>query len=155
MKASCLYVSMDQRDVKRFRWNLVWVEWGRQLTQHGCLPSLLGVGPKSIEIVCGEEKKYFVLGRVQNKNLFYRHDKPTEPTKKGPLSFVLFESPLTSVSIRQQRPPLDSLVSLVAPNEPCVPFLNQLIRSGLRWLTIYDKEFIDRRVKIRHIFMSL
>jgi hypothetical protein len=26
------------------------------------------------------------------------HDKPNEPTKEGPLSFVLFESPFTSVS---------------------------------------------------------
>ncbi len=30
--------------------------------------------------------------------VLYRHDKPNEPTKKGPLSFVLFESPFTSVS---------------------------------------------------------
>ncbi len=47
-------------------------------------------------------KKYFVLGRLeqprQNKNLLYRRDKPHEPTKEGPLSFVLFESLFTSVS---------------------------------------------------------
>ncbi len=43
-------------------------------------------------------KKYFLLGWLeqprQDKNLLYRHDKPYEPTKEGPLSFVLFESPL-------------------------------------------------------------
>ncbi len=32
------------------------------------------------------------------KNLLHRHDEPNEPTKEGPLSFVLFESPFTSVS---------------------------------------------------------
>ncbi len=45
-------------------------------------------------------KKYFVLFRLeqprQNKNLLYEHNKPNEPTKEGPLSFVLFESPFTS-----------------------------------------------------------
>jgi hypothetical protein len=33
-----------------------------------------------------------------NKDLLYRHDKRKEPTKEGPLSFVLFESPFSSVS---------------------------------------------------------
>ncbi len=41
-------------------------------------------------------KKYFVLGWLkqprQNKNLLCRHEKPNEPTTKGPLSFVLIES---------------------------------------------------------------
>ncbi len=73
----------------------------RQATQHGCLPRLLGDGAKRIEIVYGEEKKYFVLGRLEqpreNRNLLYRHDKPNEPTKEGFLSFVLFESPFTPV----------------------------------------------------------
>jgi hypothetical protein len=59
------------------------------------------MGDKGIVIVYGEER-YFVLGRLeqqrQNKNLLYRHDKPNEPTMDGPLSFVLFESPFTSVS---------------------------------------------------------
>jgi hypothetical protein len=52
-----------------------------QTTQHDCRPSLLGDGSKGIEIVYGEEK-----------------DKPNEPSKEGTLSFVLFESPFTSVS---------------------------------------------------------
>ncbi len=40
----------------------------------------------------------------------YRHDKPDKPTKDGPLSFVLFESPFTSVSTVSRDHP--SLVSL-------------------------------------------
>ncbi len=47
-------------------------------------------------------KKYFVLGWPeqprQDKSFLYRHDELNEPTNKGPLSFVLFESPFTSVS---------------------------------------------------------
>jgi hypothetical protein len=47
-------------------------------------------------------KKIFVVGRLeqqrQDKNLIYQHDKPNEPTKEGPLPFVLFEPPFTSVS---------------------------------------------------------
>jgi hypothetical protein len=52
----------------------------RQASLHGCLHSLLGDRDKGIEIVYGEEKIYFVLGRLeqqrQNKNLVYRHGKP-------------------------------------------------------------------------------
>jgi hypothetical protein len=58
------------------------------------------MGTKVFEL-CSEEKKYFVLGRIeqprQTKNLMYQHDKPNEPTKEGPLSFVFFEFPFTSV----------------------------------------------------------
>jgi hypothetical protein len=61
----------------------------RQATQHGCLPSFLSDGGQRIEIVYGEEIKYFVLGRLEqprlNKNLLYRHDKPNELTKNGSL----------------------------------------------------------------------
>ncbi len=43
-----------------------------------------------------------VVGRLeqlrQNKNLLYRHGRPYESTKEGPLSFVLFESSFASVS---------------------------------------------------------
>ncbi len=87
----------------------------RQAAQHGCLSSLLGDGDKGIEIVYGgAEKKYFVPGRLeqprQNRNLLYRHDKPYEPTKEGPLSFVLFESPFTSVlTVSRVHPSLVSL----------------------------------------------
>ncbi len=86
----------------------------RQVAQHGCLPSLLGHGDKRIEIVYGEGKEYFVPGRLeqprQNKNLLYWHDRPNEPTKEGPLSFVLFESPFTSFSMVSRGHP--SLIPL-------------------------------------------
>ncbi len=53
------------------------------------------------------------MGRLeqprQGKNLLYRHDKPKETTKVGPLSFLLFESPFTSVSTVSKAHP--SLVS--------------------------------------------
>jgi hypothetical protein len=62
---------------------------------------LLGDVDKGMEIVSGEEK-IFCTGptRAANaeKNLLYRHEKPNEPTKKGPLSFVLFGPSFTSVS---------------------------------------------------------
>ncbi len=83
----------------------------RQATQHGCLPRLLGDGDKrnGNSVV---RKKIFCTGHRleqprQNKNLLYRHDKPNEPTKKGPLSFVLFESTLNFNS--EQGPPLSSI----------------------------------------------
>jgi hypothetical protein len=72
--------------------------------------------------VYGEEKNYFALGRLeqpwQTKNLFYRHNKQNEPTKKETLSFVLFESSFNS----QQGPP-PSLGSLVV-----TVFINQTIK---------------------------
>jgi hypothetical protein len=48
----------------------------------------------------------------QRKDFLYWHDKHIKLIKKGPLSFVLFESPFTSVSTvsRGHR----SLVTLVA-----------------------------------------
>ncbi len=62
-------------------------------------------------------KKYFVLGRQeqprQDKNLLYWHDKPSKPSKEGPLLFVLFESPLPSVSSVSRGHP--SLVSVILP----------------------------------------
>ncbi len=42
------------------------------------------------------------------------HDKPNEPTKEGPLSFVLTGSPFTSVSTVSRGHP--SLVSLLSQN---------------------------------------
>jgi hypothetical protein len=57
-------------------------------------------------------KKYFLPGWPeqprQKKNLLYRHDRLNGPkkTKEGPLSLVLFESPVTSVSTVSREPPL-------------------------------------------------
>jgi hypothetical protein len=62
---------------------------------------LLGDWDKEIEIVCDEEKNIlyradYRAAKAEQKSLVY--DKPNEPAKKGSLSFVLFESPFTSVS---------------------------------------------------------
>jgi hypothetical protein len=94
----------------------------RQATQHGCLPSLLSDGTNKLK-KCQD----FVLGRLEqprkNKNLLYRHDKPDEPTKKGPLSFyfVLFESPFTSVSkVIRGHLSLVSLAETITEHITCV-----------------------------------
>ncbi len=96
----------------------------RQTTQHGFLPSLLGDEDKGIEIVYGEKKKYFVPGPTRavkaEINLLYRHDNPNELTKKGPLSFVLFETPFTSVLTVRRGPPQSSLCVLPVLPCPCV-----------------------------------
>jgi hypothetical protein len=77
----------------------------------------MGIGDKLIKIVF-VEKKIFCTGPTgapkaePKKNLLYRQYKPNESTKEGPLSFVLFESPFTSVSTvsrGQPHPSLDSL----------------------------------------------
>ncbi len=77
--------------------------------------ALLGNRDKGIETVYGGEK-YFVLGALEqprlNKTLLYRHDKPNEPTKEGPLSVVPFESPFTLITtVSWGNPPLVFLVS--------------------------------------------
>jgi hypothetical protein len=79
----------------------------------------------------------------QDKNLLYRHDMPNEPTKEGPLSLVLYESPFTPVStVRKGHPFLVSLrprlVFLVCTREYFLPWLVQSVRykrifSWLGW----------------------
>jgi hypothetical protein len=63
----------------------------------------------------GVREKYFLLGLLeqtrQDKNLLYPHDEPDKPIKEGPLSYVLLESPLASVSTVSRGHP--SLVSLL------------------------------------------
>ncbi len=57
-----------------------------------------------------------VLGQIeqprQNKNLVYRHEKPNEPTKEGPISHELFESPFTSVPIKSWGHPFEKSFAL-------------------------------------------
>ncbi len=52
--------------------------------------------------MCGEKKNilYWVTraAKAGLKSLVSAHDETNEPTKEGPLSFVHFESPFTSVS---------------------------------------------------------
>jgi hypothetical protein len=87
----------------------------RQVTQHGCLPSLLGDGDKNWNSV--RFGKIFSPGptraaKAEQKN---RQNKPIEPTKEEPLSFVLFESPFTSVStVSRGHPSLASLAICLA-----------------------------------------
>jgi hypothetical protein len=83
----------------------------RQATQHGSLPSLLGGRYKGNEIVYGEEKNilYWADKSSQDKNLLYWQDKPNEPSKDGPLSFILFEFPFTFSVTSQQGLPLFNL----------------------------------------------
>jgi hypothetical protein len=68
--------------------------------------------------VYGEEKNILYWGRLekprQNKNLLYRHDKPSEPIKEGPLSFVLFESPSPQYQQSAGAPFSTILVSALA-----------------------------------------
>ena len=88
------------------------------------------------------KKKYFVLGRLKqpmrNKNIFYRHDTPNEPTKEVPLSIVLFESPFTSVSRVSRGHP--SLVSLVFCDRHCIKW---------SWQTICEME--DTAISVLNI----
>ncbi len=75
-------------------------------------------------------KKYFVLGLPeqprQDTILLDWHDEPNKPTKKGPLSFVLFEAPFTSVStVSRGHPSLYPTTSvstayIVSESPPCV-----------------------------------
>jgi hypothetical protein len=115
-KSNLEYLSADFREV------LKWPETQtkRQATMHGCLPSLLGGWDLRVKNYLEQRnwsnvrrgKNYFVgllEQPMQNKNILYQHDKANEPTKKGPLSFVFFESPFTSVSTVSREPPFSSL----------------------------------------------
>jgi hypothetical protein len=87
------------------------------VTQHDCLPRLLGDGEKLIEIVKSEKKKkYFLPGRLeqprQDKNLLYQHEEPNEPTKDP---FHLYSSSPHSAQFQLSAGPLATpfLVSLL------------------------------------------
>jgi hypothetical protein len=71
----------------------------RQATQHDCLPSFLGDGDTGIEIVYGEEKKYFVLGglaaKAERKSPVLARQ---AQLRKDPFHLSLFESSFTFVS---------------------------------------------------------
>jgi hypothetical protein len=76
----------------------------RQATQHGCLPSLRAIGTNEFEQFYGEEK-IFCIGptRAAKAEQTYlvpaRHAQQTNHGRiPESLSFVLFESPITSVS---------------------------------------------------------
>jgi hypothetical protein len=60
---------------------------------------------------CAVRKKYFMGRLEQPRQNKISNEKPNEPTKKGPISFVLYESPFTTVSKVSRGHP--SLVSLL------------------------------------------
>jgi hypothetical protein len=76
-------------------------------------------------------KKYFVLGRLeqprQDKNLQCRHNKPNKPTKKGPLSFLLFK---VHINLSSEHP---------IPHWPLLA-VNDLTRDGR--LSTYDESLL-------------
>jgi hypothetical protein len=103
----------------------------RLVTQYGCLPSLLADEDKGIAIVSGEKINIlywadYRAAKTEQKNFLYRHDKPKEPTKEGPLSFVLFESHIHLSFNSRQGPPLSSFsgscpYSMLVPAASCLP----------------------------------
>jgi hypothetical protein len=101
----------------------------------------VGDGDKLIEKNSARRgKKYFVLGGLeqprQDKNPLYRHEEPNEPTKEGPLSFVLFESPFASVSTVSRDHP-----SLVYLNTTVVLYAFALDN----WFFTYVNTFLSCR----------
>ncbi len=60
-----------------------------------------------------DEENIFLLGRLEQPRKI-ENLKPNEPTKVGPVSFVLFESPFTSVStVSRSHPSLVSLITFI------------------------------------------
>ncbi len=111
----------------------------RQATQQGCLPILLGDGDEGTVTVYGEEKNYFVLGRLVSQG---RRKSCTgssspanpSPTKKRPLSFVFFESSFTLVStVSRGHPSLDSTTEKIALNNHLISVKRTVCRSRCKW----------------------
>jgi hypothetical protein len=79
---------------------------------------LPGDGDKGIEKEFSEEKIFSTgltkAARAEQKSLVTGHDKHNKSTKEGPFSFVLFETPFTSVSTVSRWPPLSLLTILLA-----------------------------------------
>jgi hypothetical protein len=60
----------------------------RQEMRHDCLHSLLGEGDKWSEIVCGEEKIYFVLSWLEQA----MHKQAQLTDQEGPLAYELYST---------------------------------------------------------------
>jgi hypothetical protein len=89
------------------------------VTQHGCLPSLLGDVDKRIEIVFGEEKNIFYWAKSSKGRT-----KISCTVTKSPMnqprnnSFHLYSlSPYSTHFNSQQRPPLSSLSGINVTTE--------------------------------------
>ncbi len=84
----------------------------RQAPRQDCLPSLLGDGDKLIEIVYGEEKNFFVKGRLQGRAVKAGqkylvpswHDEPNEPTIMKDPFHICTLSPQLPQFQQQQSP---------------------------------------------------
>ncbi len=90
--------------------------WYRRPSTAACPAG--GWGQRNLNSVrLGKNILYWADYRVAmaEQKFLYLHDNPNEPTKKGPLSFVLFESPFTWFSTVSRGHP--SLVSLDTPHQ--------------------------------------
>ncbi len=98
------------------------------MTQHDCLPSLLGDGDKRSEIVYDEEK--LILYRADYSNQGRTKIScaiTTSQPRKDPCLFVLLEFPYPSVlTVSRGRPPLSNLSVLDLGK-------NELRRSSQDW----------------------
>jgi hypothetical protein len=96
----------------------------RQATRHGCQPSLLGHGDKWIEMVFGEEKivctELTSAAKTEQKSLVPARQAQRTNQGRGPLLYVLLESPFASVSTVSRGHP--SLVSLCKPLTYAIPW---------------------------------
>ncbi len=86
-----------------------------QATQHGYLPSLLGDGDKGTEIVYSEEKKNFVLGRLEQPR-YCRTKSPVlarqaQRTNQGKTPFICTPWVAIHLSFNSQQGPLLSSLS--------------------------------------------
>jgi hypothetical protein len=84
----------------------------RQAIRHDCLPRCWAMGSHKVnKYAVWKNLLYHGLDQSrQDKNLVHWHSEPSEPTKEGPLSFLLQKSPFASVSTVSRGHP--SLVSL-------------------------------------------
>jgi hypothetical protein len=109
----------------------------RQVTQHGCLPSLLGDGDTGIEIL---GKIFCTRQAIEqprlNKNLFYnvQAQQAQRTNQERTLSNVLFKSPFTSVSTVSRGHP--SLVSLSTSPASQARFFDAPYRTVQRTLSL-------------------
>jgi hypothetical protein len=97
---------------------VLYPETQRQATQHDCLPDCWAMGTNKVK-KCAVRKIIFCMGRLeqprQDKNLLYRYDESSEPTKDP---FHLYSvSPHSPQFQQSARAPLSSLSG-------CAPCLN-------------------------------
>ncbi len=117
-----------------------------QATRHDCLPSWMSDRDKWSEKVSGEDKiSCTVPTRAANagqKSLV--PSEHNEPTKEGPLSYVLLESPFASVSTASSgHPSLCSLSGYIAQRK------KNTIQKTIQIPTLKDSVVTVRRLLIQ------